>query len=66
MRNDGAGIDQQVLESGKDGHWGLAGMRERAENIGARFKVWSRVNSGTEIELVIPGHVAYVPKKERE
>lgn len=66
VRDDGAGIDQQVLESGKDGHWGLAGMRERAENIGARFKVWSRVNSGTEIELVIPGHVAYVPKKERE
>jgi signal transduction histidine kinase len=49
IRDDGAGIDQQVLESGKDGHWGLAGMRERAENIGARFKVWSRVYCGTEV-----------------
>ena len=63
VRDDGAGIDQQVLESGKDGHWGLAGMRERAENIGARLKVWSRANSGTEVELLIPGHIAFVPKK---
>ena len=70
VRDDGAGIDQQVLESGKDGHWGLAGMRERAENIGARLKVFSRVNSGTEIELLIPGHIAFLPKevskKEKE
>ncbi len=66
VRDDGAGIDQQVLESGKDGHWGLAGMRERAENIGARLKVFSRVNSGTEIELLIPGHIAFAQKKEKE
>ena len=65
VRDDGAGIDQQVLESGKDGHWGLAGMRERAEGIGARIRVWSRENAGTEVELVIPGHIAFVPKKEK-
>jgi signal transduction histidine kinase len=64
VRDDGAGIDQQVLQSGKDGHWGLAGMRERAENIGARLRVWSRVNSGTEVELLIPGHIAFVPRKK--
>ena len=67
VRDDGAGIDQHVLQSGKDGHWGLAGMRERAESIGARLRVWSRENAGTEVELVIPGHIAFVPvapKKE--
>jgi signal transduction histidine kinase len=64
VRDDGAGIDQQVLEAGKDGHWGLKGMRERAENIGARLKVWSRANSGTEVELLIPGHIAFAPRKE--
>jgi signal transduction histidine kinase len=64
VRDDGAGIDEQVLQSGKDGHWGLAGMRERAESIGARLRVWSRQNAGTEVELVIPGHIAFVPKKE--
>ena len=47
--------------SGRDGHWGLSGMRERAERIGARLKVWSRAGAGTEIELVVPGHVAFQP-----
>ncbi len=46
-------------ESGREGHWGLSGMRERAERIGARLKVWSRPAAGTEVELVVPGHVAF-------
>ena len=68
VRDDGAGIDPEVLHSGRDGHWGLAGMRERAESIGARLKVWSRANAGTEIELLIPGEVAFVskPSKQKE
>lgn len=60
VRDDGTGIDPEVLESGRDGHWGLAGMRERAESIGARLKVWSRANAGTEVELLIPSQVAFV------
>jgi signal transduction histidine kinase len=59
VRDDGRGIDEQVLSTGRDGHWGLPGMRERAERIGARLKVWSRAGAGTEIELVVPGHVAF-------
>ena len=68
VRDDGAGIDPEVLHSGRDGHWGLAGMRERAESIGARLKVWSRTNAGTEVELLIPGDVAFVsqPKKRKK
>src|SRR4029450_14024368 len=31
VRDDGCGIDPQVLRLGRDGHWGLSGMRERAE-----------------------------------
>ena len=65
VRDDGIGIDEQVLQSGRDGHWGLAGMRERAENIGARVRLWSRANAGTEVELAIPGHVAFVSRKEK-
>ena len=60
IRDDGAGIDPNVLELGRDGHWGLTGMRERAESIGGRLKVWSRANAGTEVELLIPSHVAFV------
>jgi glucose-6-phosphate-specific signal transduction histidine kinase len=39
VRDDGLGIDPQVLQSGREGHWGLRGMRERAEKIGAQLRV---------------------------
>ena len=59
IRDDGCGIDSQVLRSGRDGHWGLSGMRERAERIGGRLKVWSREGMGTEVELSVPGDIAF-------
>jgi signal transduction histidine kinase len=59
VRDNGCGIDPQVLQSGREGHFGLPGMRERAERIGARFKVWSRAEAGTEVELTVPSHVAF-------
>lgn len=60
VRDDGRGIDPQTLESGKDGHWGLVGMRERAEKIGAKLHLWSRPTAGTEVELAVPSHLAYL------
>lgn len=59
VRDDGRGIDPQVLRSGREGHWGIPGMRERAEEIGARLRLWSRPRGGTEVELSIPGQIAY-------
>jgi signal transduction histidine kinase len=59
VRDDGCGIDPQVLKSGREGHWGLVGMRERAEQIGAKLSVWSRATAGTEIELSVPGNIAF-------
>jgi signal transduction histidine kinase len=59
VRDDGCGIDTQVLKSGRDGHWGLSGMRERAGRIGARLKVMSRAGAGTEVELRVPGDIAF-------
>ncbi|HUB02718.1 MAG TPA: sensor histidine kinase [Terriglobales bacterium] len=59
VRDDGCGIDADVLESGREGHWGLSGMRERAERIGARLKVLSRPGNGTEVELRVPGDLAF-------
>jgi signal transduction histidine kinase len=59
VRDNGRGIDPHVLRSGRDGHWGLAGMRERAERIGGEFHVWSSASAGTEIELSVPARVAF-------
>ena len=59
VRDDGRGIEPKVLESGRDGHWGLSGMRERAEKIGADLKVRSRTGAGTEVELSVPNGVAF-------
>ncbi len=59
VRDDGCGIDPKVVQSGREGHWGLPGMRERAERIGACLHVWSSATAGTEVELSVPGHIAF-------
>jgi signal transduction histidine kinase len=61
VRDNGRGIDPQTLKWGKNGHWGLQGMRERADRIGGRLRVLSRSELGTEIELRVPGQIAYEP-----
>jgi signal transduction histidine kinase len=63
IRDDGRGIGATVLESGKPGHFGLLGMRERAQRLGAHFEVWSKPGAGTEIDLRVPADVAY--RRER-
>ena len=59
IRDNGRGIDQHVLESGREGHWGLFGMKERAERICGRLRVLSRAAAGTEVELTVPGKIAF-------
>jgi signal transduction histidine kinase/ligand-binding sensor domain-containing protein len=66
VRDNGRGIDGDVLRSGSDGHWGLAGMRERADRIGAGFRVLSSAGSGTEVELSVPARVAFATEKRRD
>ncbi len=61
VRDNGCGIDPQLLQSGREGHWGLPGMRERAERIGAKLHVWSSSAAGTEVELSVPSHLAFQP-----
>jgi signal transduction histidine kinase len=61
VRDDGCGIDPQRLHQMLqcNGHWGLHGMRERAERIGARLRILSKVTLGTEIELSVPSRIAF-------
>jgi signal transduction histidine kinase len=64
IRDDGRGIDVDVVrEGGREGHWGLLGMRERAKKIHATLTVWSRPGAGTEIDVHLPAHIAYAPRK---
>jgi signal transduction histidine kinase len=57
--DDGCGIDPEVLQSGREGHWGLSGMRERAQRIGGKLKISSRTGSGTQVELRLPSTIAW-------
>jgi signal transduction histidine kinase len=60
VRDDGKGMDQAVVDGGgRSGHYGLAGMRERARLLRGTLAIWSELDSGTEVELTIPGSVAY-------
>jgi nitrate/nitrite-specific signal transduction histidine kinase len=61
IRDDGGGIDPDLLRTGRDDHWGLSGKRERAHRIGGQLMLSSRAASGTEVELVLPATVAFTP-----
>lgn len=66
IRDDGIGIDAQVLaRSWCEGHWGLVAMRERAVSFGGKLEVWSERGAGTEVELRVPGKIAYRRLKQR-
>ena len=57
--DNGVGMDTLVTNHGKDGHFGLKGMRERANRIAGKLTVTSSPASGTEVKLVVPGKIIY-------
>jgi signal transduction histidine kinase/streptogramin lyase len=60
VRDDGRGMEAKVPQGQSPaGHFGMHGMRERAEGVGGRLEVWSELDSGTEVELTIPASIAY-------
>jgi signal transduction histidine kinase len=59
VRDNGCGIDPHVLLAGREGHFGLAGMRERATRIGGLLEISSSAKAGTEIQLSVPGRIAF-------
>ena len=55
IRDDGKGIDSNFLTAGgRSGHFGLAGMHERAKLLGGKLVVWSQLDAGAEVELTVP------------
>ena len=66
VRDDGVGIPDDVLERGeKPGHFGLIGMRERAERIGGSFSIDSRPGLGCAVTIGLPARLAYSDKPRR-
>lgn len=60
VRDDGTGIDEEVVARGqRAGHFGLVGMRERAERLNGRLAVSSRQGAGTDVTLFVPAGSAY-------
>jgi signal transduction histidine kinase len=61
VRDDGRGMAPVAqIQSATSRHFGLQGMRERADQLGAQLTIWSRENEGTEIGLQVPDTSAYL------
>ena len=59
VSDNGTGIDPVIADRGRDGHFGLQGMRERAGRIGGKLTLVSSSSSGTEMNLVVPGGMIF-------
>ena len=65
IRDDGKGIDPKILQDGgQPGHFGIPGMRERAQRMGAHLDFWSEMGSGTEVEFTVPASLAYQKRRD--
>jgi len=65
IRDDGQGIPPEVLQAGRRGHYGLSGMRERAQQTGVKLQIWSGARAGTEIDVTVAASIAYPAKTSR-
>jgi signal transduction histidine kinase len=52
--DNGHGFEQQDAFSSVGGHFGLIGMRERAERLGGELHLASHPGEGTEVEVTVP------------
>ena len=59
VKDNGVGIDSVVLSEGKNEHFGLQGMRERAARIGGKLTLVSSAMSGTEVVITVPGSIVF-------
>jgi ligand-binding sensor domain-containing protein/signal transduction histidine kinase len=62
IADDGNGLNTRASEADTTPHFGLSGMRERAERLKASLVIESAPGLGTEVSLSLSSNVAYVPK----
>lgn len=66
LADDGVGIAPAVAAGGgKEGHFGLVGMAERARKLRARLCVAPLAEGGTDVVLSVPGAIAYKRDERR-
>lgn len=63
IADDGVGIDPELAARGRTGHYGLAGMRERARRLRGSLVIRPSADQGTELLLTVPGGIAYKAEK---
>lgn len=60
VTDNGQGIPNEVMTAGgREGHWGLKGMQERAAKINATLECQSASGKGTRWHLTLPARLAY-------
>jgi len=59
VKDNGCGMTEEKLNLRRSGHYGIAGMQERAERLGGTLSLRSRVGEGSEVSLSAPGSVVY-------
>jgi ligand-binding sensor domain-containing protein len=62
VHDNGRGFDPNLVHTGKPGHFGISGMKERAAKIGARVSFATVFGTGTEVSLVVPGRAIFGEK----
>ena len=65
VRDNGKGIHPEVAAKGKEGHFGLKGMQERAGRVGGKLSLFSSSASGSEVELIVPGRIVFRGRRRR-
>jgi signal transduction histidine kinase len=51
IEDDGRGFDPSIIDSSNGQHYGLIGMRERAEKLGGQLSLTSSQGKGTRVLL---------------
>jgi len=59
VTDDGVGIDPVVARTGRPGHWGLVGIRERIGRVGGTLTVAAADDGGTVVSFSVPAAAAY-------
>ena len=59
VRDNGSGMDTEIADQGKDGHFGIRGMLERAARINGKLTIVSSPDAGTIVTLVVPGSIIF-------